>query len=205
MTRLVPEFEENLRAAAAAEINLTETTDAHGVGMVWCELADHTDLVAVAGMFKTLDARLAMITASQPPAPEDEEDDDEAPETDGEAPARDVPMSFGGTPRDGTSYEVVYHFIVNFDAVSLIVHVPQGGSLPSLTGLFRPADWPEREIMEIYGLRFTDHPDPRRLFLDPGIETAVLERLIPFSTLVNAASTDELWQKVHAAAQAGEQ
>ncbi|MEJ2459630.1 MAG: NADH-quinone oxidoreductase subunit C, partial [Novosphingobium sp.] len=67
-----------------------------------------------------------------------------------------------------------------------------------------PADWPEREIMELYNMTFTDHPDPRRLFLDSSIEPAVLERLIPFSTLVNAASTDDLWSKVMNAAKGGQ-
>jgi len=207
MTRLLPDFEEKLRASVASEINLTIADDAHGVGVAWCELADRADLMSVAFYLKTLGARLAMITASQPPAPEEEDEDDDDEEEEGEenAPVAEIPLTFGGTRRDGTSYEVVYHFIVASDTVNLIAHVPAGGSLPSLTDMFRPANWPEREIMEIYGLTFTDHPDPRRLFLDSSIEPSVLERLIPFSTLVNAASTDELWQKVHAAAKVGEQ
>lgn len=204
MTRLPPDFDSVLRAAAAKAVNITTSTDDHGVSVVWCELADRGDLLAVAAQLATFGARLAMITANQPPAPE-EEGEDETTEDGAEAPEKEVPLSFGGTPLDGTSYEVVYHFVLNSESVNLIAHAAAGGTLPSLTGIFRPADWPEREIMEIYGLSFTDHPDPRRLFLDSSIEPAVLERLIPFSTLVNAASTDELWQKIHAAAKAGAQ
>jgi hypothetical protein len=58
--------------------------------------------------------------------------------------------------------------------------------------------------MELYGMVFSGHPNPRRLFLDKSIDPAVLERLIPFSTLANAASTQELWSKITAAAKAGE-
>ena len=203
MTRLAPYFEKTLRDAAAGDLAITTTTDAHGVSVVWCELARNTDLVAVASRLRAFEARLAMITASQPKAPEEEEDEqDEENSEAGDVMVRATPVTFGGTPLDGTSYEVIYHFILADEAVNLIAHAPANGSLASLTPLFRPADWPEREIMELYGLTFTGHPDPRRLFLDNSIEPSVFERLIPFSTLVNAASTDDLWKKVHAASKA---
>ena len=85
------------------------------------------------------------------------------------------------------------------DFLTVIAYAPAGGSIPSLTPCFRSADWPEREMMESYSLVVRGHPDPRRLFLDPSIDGAVLERLIPYSTLVNAASTKALWDKVLAA------
>ena len=49
----------------------------------------------------------------------------------------------------------------------------------------------------------TDHADPRRLFLDASIDGAVLERLIPFSTLTNAASTKGLWDRIFASQKKG--
>jgi NADH:ubiquinone oxidoreductase subunit C len=147
-----------------------------------------------------------MVTSDMPPEPEKEEDEEEQEEdaegedSSGDKTPEPPALTFGGTPLDGTAYEIVYHFDINGDSLNLIVHVPHGGSLPSLTPLFRTADWPEREIMEIYGMTFTGHPNPSRLFLDESIDPAVLERLIPFSTLVNAASTRDLWAKVTAAA-----
>ena len=39
--------------------------------------------------------------------------------------------------------------------------------VPSVTGIWRGADWPEREVLDLYGIGFAGHPDPRRLFL-PG-------------------------------------
>jgi NADH-quinone oxidoreductase subunit C len=38
-------------------------------------------------------------------------------------------------------------------------------AVPSLTGIYRGADWPEREAAEMFGFVFTGHPDPRRLLL----------------------------------------
>ncbi len=37
--------------------------------------------------------------------------------------------------------------------------------LPTLSHLYRTADWHEREIFDLFGIRFTDHPDLRRIFM----------------------------------------
>lgn len=204
MTRLPPDLESRLAAVAPHGVAFSTETDRHGVTVAWAELADRDDLFAVATLMRDLGARLSMTTASQPPAPpeEDEDDDeDEATEDGAEtaAEAEKAPaLSFGGTPLDGTSYELAYHFDLGGDTLTVIAHVAQGGDVASLTPLFRTADWAEREMMELYAVTVRDHPDPRRLFIDPAIEPAVFERLIPFSTLVNAASTKGLWDKIAA-------
>jgi NADH-quinone oxidoreductase subunit C len=37
--------------------------------------------------------------------------------------------------------------------------------VPSLAHLWRTADWHEREAFDLVGIRFTNHPDPRRILL----------------------------------------
>ncbi len=37
--------------------------------------------------------------------------------------------------------------------------------LPSLAGLYRTANWWERHVYDLYGIRFAGHPDMRRLYL----------------------------------------
>ena len=37
--------------------------------------------------------------------------------------------------------------------------------VPSLTGVWRTADWHEREAFDLVGIRFTNHPDLRRILL----------------------------------------
>jgi NADH:ubiquinone oxidoreductase subunit C len=202
MSRLPEDIETKLRAAAPGGVEFATQTNPQGVAVAWAGLANRDELLKVAELLHTLGARLSMITATQPPAPEEEEQEDgegeETPEGEetGEAEPVGPPMTFGGTPRDGTSYEIAYHFDVGGDTLTLLVDVPTGGSVASLTPLFRTADWNERELMELYAIAVRDHPDPRRLFIDSSIDPAVFERLIPFSTLVNAASTDSLWKKI---------
>jgi len=199
MTRVPEDIRARLDAAAPAGIDYEATVSPQGAVTAWCGLANSEDLLSVGETLLRLGARLAMISALQPPAPEEEEEQETEEGAEADKPTKEPPKTFGGTPLDGTSYEIDYHFVLGGDFVTITAYLPAGGSISSLTPMFRSADWPEREIMEMYAIVIRDHPDPRRLFLDPAIESAALERLIPYSTLVNAASTKGLWDKVLAA------
>ena len=201
MTGLPETIEAQLSAAAPGGIDYSATTSPQGSVTAWCGLAESEELLSVGSALLALGARLAMVSALLLSAPEEvEEEEEEESESEAPAkPAKEAPRTFGGTPLDGTSFEIDYHFVLGGDFLTVIAYLPSGGSIPSLTPCFRAADWPEREIMEEYSIVVRGHPDPRRLFLDPSIDGAVLERLIPYSTLVNAASTKALWDKVLAA------
>lgn len=188
MTRFPDDIEAALAAAAPAGIALTRDTDAKGVTVAWCTLTDRRDLLPAATVMKARGARLSTITAFQPKPPEPEEGTEGA-----------EPPPPAGVVIDGHAYELAYHFDLDGDTLTLVVLLPpDAAEVDSLTPLFRNADWNEREFMEIYAIRVKGHPDPRRLFIDESVEPAVLERLIPFSTLVNAASTSTLWEKIMA-------
>ena len=53
------------------------------------------------------------------------------------------------------------------EEVRLKVFLPRDGELliPSLYGLFRGADWQERETYDMYGIRYEGHPHPKRLLM----------------------------------------
>ena len=68
------------------------------------------------------------------------------------------------TPR----FEVVYHLrsIVHNFRVALAAEVPDDTlSLPSVTPVWKGANWHEREIFDLYGVRFAGHPDLRRIMM----------------------------------------
>ena len=53
----------------------------------------------------------------------------------------------------------------------LRTHVPRdGGSLPTLTGIFPGANWHERETYEMFGITFDGHPNLLPLLLPDGFE-----------------------------------
>ncbi len=44
----------------------------------------------------------------------------------------------------------------------------QGPNVPTVTDIWPGAAWPEREMMEMYGISVEGHPDPRHLLLPEG-------------------------------------
>jgi NADH:ubiquinone oxidoreductase subunit C len=53
-------------------------------------------------------------------------------------------------------------------ATHLVISVPvsrTGGSVPSVTSVFKGANWTEREVYDLFGVRFPGHPDLRRILL----------------------------------------
>ncbi|MBM2803414.1 MAG: dehydrogenase subunit [Deltaproteobacteria bacterium] len=68
------------------------------------------------------------------------------------------------TPR----FEVVYQIVCRAKRSRLRVRVPvpeDDPTVDSLTPLWRGANFLEREVWDLYGIRFTDHPDLRRILL----------------------------------------
>ena len=53
------------------------------------------------------------------------------------------------------------------EEVRLKVFLPRNGnlSIPSLYGLFRGADWSERETFDMFGISYEGHPHPKRLLM----------------------------------------
>jgi NADH-quinone oxidoreductase subunit C len=69
----------------------------------------------------------------------------------------------GQTPR----FEVVYNFYSTRTnaRIRLRVKASEGDVLPSVTPIWRGADWFERYCFDMYGIQFSGHPDMRRLFM----------------------------------------
>ena len=51
--------------------------------------------------------------------------------------------------------------------------------VPSVNGIWRAADWMEREIWDMFGIRFTGHPDLRRILTWEGFEAHPLRKDYP--------------------------
>jgi NADH-quinone oxidoreductase subunit C len=69
---------------------------------------------------------------------------------------------WGRTPR----FEVVYHLysLVHFQRLRLKVRVEEDDcSVPTVTGVWSTANWHEREVWDMFGIRFEGHPDLRRI------------------------------------------
>jgi NADH-quinone oxidoreductase subunit C/D len=68
-------------------------------------------------------------------------------------------------PGRNERFDVVYHF-VNADErrrLRLKTRVADGGSVPSVTSVYKAANWFEREAYDMFGVRFEGHPNLRRI------------------------------------------
>jgi NADH/F420H2 dehydrogenase subunit C len=77
-----------------------------------------------------------------------------------------VDISGSHWPDRDEPFEVTYLLHALEDSHRIRVKVAVGGeqpAVPSLTGVWALANWPEREIFDMYGVEFTGHPDLRRI------------------------------------------
>jgi NADH-quinone oxidoreductase subunit C len=84
-------------------------------------------------------------------------------------------------PNRPERFEVVYHVYnhSNDRRVRLKVAVGDGGEVPSLSSVWRGASWPEREAYDMYGIRFSNHPDMTRILLWEGFNGFPLRKDFP--------------------------
>jgi len=69
---------------------------------------------------------------------------------------------------DGPRFEIVYHLysITHNHRLRLKVRVDEDdASVPSVVALWPIANWLEREVWDMFGVRFEGHPDLRRLLM----------------------------------------
>lgn len=64
-------------------------------------------------------------------------------------------------------FEVVYHLysIPRKHRIRLKVKIEESESLPSVTGIWPAADFPEREAYDMYGIIFDGHADLKRIYM----------------------------------------
>lgn len=65
-------------------------------------------------------------------------------------------------------FEVVYNLFSHLHRarIRIKVRVPEGEEVPTVTPVWKGADWAEREVYDMFGVKFTGHPNLRRILMD---------------------------------------
>ena len=86
-------------------------------------------------------------------------------------------------PENKKRFKMVYLFLSHElnQRIILSFLINENQQIPSLTKIFPSANWMEREIFDMYGIKFTDHPDLRRILTDYNFEDYPLRKDFPLT------------------------
>jgi NADH-quinone oxidoreductase subunit C len=94
-------------------------------------------------------------------------------------------------------FQIVYHFLSMYmnHRIRVKAWVAEDEVVPSLCEVHQAANWFEREVFDMYGIMFSDHPDLRRILTDYGFRGYPLRKDFP-TTGYTECRYDEVEKRV---------
>jgi len=91
-------------------------------------------------------------------------------------------------------FEIVYNLLSHrFNSrVRVKTYTDELTPVDSVNDIYKAANWNEREVWDMYGVYFTNHPDLRRILTDYGFEGHPLRKDFPLSGYVECRYDDEV-------------
>ena len=96
-------------------------------------------------------------------------------------------------PNKEKRFDLVYHLLSmteNFRC-RVIFSIEDGDVVNSITSVFECANWFEREVFDLYGVKFRLHPDMRRILTDYGFEGHPLRKDFPTTGFLEVRYDEE--------------
>ena len=86
-------------------------------------------------------------------------------------------------PEKEKRFKVVYLLLSHENNLRILINmnIDEKTLVPSITKIFPSANWMEREVFDMYGVSFKDHPDLRRILTDYGFEGYPLRKDFPLT------------------------
>ena len=86
-------------------------------------------------------------------------------------------------PNDEKRFEIVYLLLSleNNQRLKISIKFEPNEKIPSLTKIFPSANWMEREVFDMYGIKFINHPDLRRILTDYNFKGHPLRKDFPLT------------------------
>ena len=86
-------------------------------------------------------------------------------------------------PDEEKRFEIVYFFLSheNNKRIKVSIKFDSKQVIDSITKIFPSANWMEREVFDMYGIKFKNHPDLRRILTDYGFKGHPLRKDFPLT------------------------
>ncbi len=86
-------------------------------------------------------------------------------------------------PEEEKRFQLVYLFLSheNNIRIKLLIKFQSDQTINSITKIFPSANWMEREVFDMYGIKFKNHPDLRRILTDYGFKGHPLRKDFPLT------------------------